>query len=282
MLSDYRSGVRDRRGAICFVLVHTDEGITGMGEATLGGYTKAVVDIIDSFAEFLIGQDPTRIEYLLQVLTRQKFWRGGVIKGSAVAGVELALWDILGKSLDAPVYKLVGGACRDKLRVYVNGWTGGATDPAEVLDKLEAALAAGYENFKFSIAEPSWPVKDTRATIRHRPLPLAMPCAASICFFFRGTGLATRRKGHGQGARQVPMPLAAGERPGIYFRIPRPGGTARPFACAAGCRALQRFSEAWKIASLGDAFSAFPGPALSLIRSDRSVLRPSCAAAEIP
>ena len=85
-----------------FVRVHTDEGITGLGEASLGGYTQTIVSLLGDLEELLIGEDPTRIEYLAQVMTRQKFWRGGVVKGSAVAGVELALWDILGKSLGVP------------------------------------------------------------------------------------------------------------------------------------------------------------------------------------
>ena len=68
-----------------FVRVHTDEGITGLGEASLGGYTQTIVSLLGDLEELLIGEDPTRIEYLAQVMTRQKFWRGGVVKGSAVA-----------------------------------------------------------------------------------------------------------------------------------------------------------------------------------------------------
>ena len=67
-----------------FVRVHTDEGITGLGEASLGGYTQTIVSLLGDLEELLIGEDPTRIEYLAQVMTRQKFWRGGVVKGSAV------------------------------------------------------------------------------------------------------------------------------------------------------------------------------------------------------
>ena len=109
-----------------FVKVHTDEGITGLGEATLESHDHAVLGALRDLEALVLGEDPRRIEYLTQTMTRSLFWKGGVIKGSAVAGIELALWDILGKSLGEPVHRLVGGACRDKIRVYVNGWTGGS------------------------------------------------------------------------------------------------------------------------------------------------------------
>ena len=66
----------------------------------------------------MLGEDPTRIEYLTQKMVKQLFWKGGVIKGSAIAGVELALWDILGKSLGQPVYRLLGGWLRPPWRFY--------------------------------------------------------------------------------------------------------------------------------------------------------------------
>ena len=81
-----------------FVKVHTDEGITGLGEATLEGYDNTIKGLLLDLEPLLIGEDPTRIGYLTEVLVRQKFWKGGILKGTAVAGIELALWDILGKS----------------------------------------------------------------------------------------------------------------------------------------------------------------------------------------
>ena len=147
-----------------FVRVHTDEGITGLGEASLGGYSDTVISIVKSLEEMLIGEDPTRIEYLCQVMERQKFWRGGVVKGSAVAGIELALWDILGKSKGVPVYKLFGGPYRTKIRAYANGWTGGSTDPVVIKERLAEVKEWGYTAFKFSISKPSWPMNDPAVT----------------------------------------------------------------------------------------------------------------------
>ena len=69
---------------------------------------------------FIIGEDPTRIEHLYQKLYRQSFWRVGVIGMSAISGIEQACWDILGKSLNVPVYKLLGGAVRDRVRMYTH------------------------------------------------------------------------------------------------------------------------------------------------------------------
>ena len=143
-----------------FIKVHTDEGITGLGEATLESHDNSVLGALKDIECLVLGEDPTRIEYLTQKMVKQLFWKGGVIKGSAISGVELALWDILGKSLNMPVYKLIGGACRKKIRAYVNGWSGGSLDPAVVKEKAQVAMAAGYDAFKFSLALPVWQVND--------------------------------------------------------------------------------------------------------------------------
>ena len=87
------------RTNLIFVEVRTDAGITGVGEASLEGKTEAVVGAINDVAEYLIGEDPTRIEHHWQTMYRHSFWRGGVVIGSAISGIEQALWDILGKAL---------------------------------------------------------------------------------------------------------------------------------------------------------------------------------------
>lgn len=143
-----------------FVKLHTDEGIDGLGESTLESHDNSVLGVFKDLECLVLGEDPTRIEYLTQKMIKQLFWKGGVIKGSAIAGVELALWDILGKSLGQPVCKLLGGTCRDKMRAYVNGWSGGSLDPAAIREKAQIAMAAGYDAFKFSLALPVWPVND--------------------------------------------------------------------------------------------------------------------------
>jgi len=143
-----------------FIKVHTDSGIYGLGESTLESHDNSVLGALKDIEGLVIGEDPTRIEYLTNRMVRQLFWKGGVIKGSAVAGVELALWDILGKSVGKPVYQLLGGSSRTKMRVYVNGWSGGSLDPVVIRDRSQEVQAAGYDAFKFSLALPIYPVND--------------------------------------------------------------------------------------------------------------------------
>lgn len=271
-----------------FVRVHTDEGITGLGEASLEGYLHGVLGVLRDLEELVIGEDPTRIEYLTQVLTRQKFWRGGVVKGTAVAGIELACWDILGKSLGVPVYKLVGGACRDRIRVYANGWTGGATDPAQVRDRAQAALAEGYQAFKFSLALPSWPLNDPGVTRRIATFAQAVRDAigpdsllmfdghgrydtrsaieiaraleeVNLCFFEEPVPQVDE-DAMAEVARRVSMPVAAGERLECkwdYRRLLEKKAVSIVQPDVAHCNG---FGEALKIAHLAEAFSAWVAP----------------------
>ena len=271
-----------------FVKVHTDEGITGLGEATLEGYDQTIKGLLKDLESLLIGEDPTRIEYLTQVMIRQKFWKGGVLKGTAVAGIELALWDILGKSAGLPVYKLVGGACRDKIRVYANGWSGGATDPVQIREKAGEALAAGYRAFKFSLAVAGWPLND-RELIRKIvksaefireavgmdcPLmfdghgrydaDLAIQIGRALkdfdLYFFEEPVQPEDVDAMVKVARNVPMPLAAGERLSLkneFLNFLDKKAVAILQPDLAHCHG---FGEGLKIAHLADAFSAWVAP----------------------
>src|ERR671918_1597905 len=101
-----------------FVKVLTDQpGLYGWGEATLEWHTRAVVGAIEDIAQLLIGEDPTRIEHLWQMMFRQHFWHGtGIVRGTAISGIDIALWDILGKLHGVPCHKLWGGPVRDYVR----------------------------------------------------------------------------------------------------------------------------------------------------------------------
>src|SRR5918994_5503087 len=108
----------DYEYAVLIVLVRTDEGLTGIGEASLAGRGRGVLGILDHFADLLVGQDPARIEHWWSELVRGTFWSTGQVIMSAVAGIDIALWDLKGKRLGVPVYDLLGGPTRERVRVY--------------------------------------------------------------------------------------------------------------------------------------------------------------------
>ncbi len=128
-----------------FVRVETDAGIVGLGEATTEWHEHAVKAMIEHhMAPLLMGQDPSRITFLWQQLYRGFHFRGGIVATSAISGIEMALWDIAGKSCGQPVYKLLGGAVRDYVRLYARSDLGLPTHEQE----LGAALEEGYSAFK--------------------------------------------------------------------------------------------------------------------------------------
>jgi galactonate dehydratase len=118
-----------------FVKISTDEGISGWGEAVLEGKAATVKTCVEEMADFLIGKDPQCIEDHWNVLYRSGFYRGGGILMSAISGIDQALWDIKGKYFDAPAWQLMGGKCRDKVKVY--SWIGGDRPDDVVAQALE-------------------------------------------------------------------------------------------------------------------------------------------------
>lgn len=104
-----------------FVKVETDTELYGWGEATLELKERTVAEAMRELEPFILGEDPTRIEHVWQTLYRQGFWRGGVVLNSAISGIDQALWDLTGKAYGVPVYKLLGGAVRDRIRLYAHG-----------------------------------------------------------------------------------------------------------------------------------------------------------------
>ncbi len=136
------------------VRIHTDEGIHGIGEIALayglGG--EAGAKMTKEIAQFLVlGQDPFQIEYIWDRMFRDTFWGqgGGPVVYGAMSGIDEALWDIKGKALNVPAYELLGGKCRDQLRLYANGWYVGAAEPAEYAEAARKVVADGYTAMKF-------------------------------------------------------------------------------------------------------------------------------------
>jgi len=139
--------VRPRWG---FVEIVTDEGLTGWGEAVLEGHAAAVLACVQEYKDYLIGQDPQRIEDIHATIYRAGFYRGGGVLMSALSGIDQALWDIKGKIFNAPVWQLMGGACRDKMKVY--SWVGGDR-PSDVGAAAKERKDAGFTAIKMNATE---------------------------------------------------------------------------------------------------------------------------------
>jgi galactonate dehydratase len=133
-----------------FLKIETDEGISGWGEPVVEGKAETVRAAVTEMSDYVIGKDPMRIEDMFQVLYRGGFYRGGPILSSAISGIEQALWDIKGKFYNAPVYELLGGACRDKTRVY--SWIGGDR-PSDVGFAAKKQVDAGFTAVKMNATE---------------------------------------------------------------------------------------------------------------------------------
>src|SRR5499426_1427641 len=103
-----------------FCKVLTNEGLTGLGEGSVTSKEATLAQAIAEHERFLVGKDPTDIELLWQAMFRYPRWRGGPVLNSAISAVEIALWDILGKALGVPIYKLLGGASRERIRLYLD------------------------------------------------------------------------------------------------------------------------------------------------------------------
>jgi galactonate dehydratase len=134
----------------CFLKVETDEGITGWGEPVVEGRASTVKAAVEELSDYLIGKDPLRIEDHWNVLYRSGFYRGGPILMSAIAGIDQALWDIKGKFFNAPVYQLLGGACRESIKVY--SWIGGDR-PSDVGQAAKKVVDAGFTAVKMNGTE---------------------------------------------------------------------------------------------------------------------------------
>ena len=141
-----------------FVKVATDEGLTGWGEAyTQADREPAILAHVEAMGRYLVGRSPFAIKHFTQVMyldyalrrPAMEFWSG-------LSALEQALWDIVGKACGQPVYNLLGGACRDRLRVYANGWSDGASTPDEHARQAAAVVERGFRALKFDPFSNPW------------------------------------------------------------------------------------------------------------------------------
>jgi galactonate dehydratase len=223
-----------------FIKISTDANIDGWGELISGTKTETVVAGAKEMGDRLIGRNPFEIERLWQELHRS-FFRGGPINGTIISGIEMALWDIKGKALDVPVYELLGGAARDRIRVY--SWIGGDR-PSDVAAQAKARVDKGFTAIKMNATselhyidsyKKVQAVVDRVASIRdatgndleigidfhgrvHRPMAkvLAKALEPYHPMFLEEVVLPENWDSFDDIAREVSIPLATGER--LYTR----------------------------------------------------------------
>jgi galactonate dehydratase len=267
-----------------FLRVDTDEGLTGWGEPVVEGRAHTVAAAVEELADHLVGQDPLRIEEHWTVLAKGGFYRGGPVLSSALAGIDQALWDIAGKALGVPVHQLLGGAVRDRVRVY--SWIGG-DDPADVAAAAREKVDAGFTAVKMNGSGPLRPldtpaaaqgVADRVAAVREvlgpdrdvavdfhgrmsmamarRTLPLLEP---SSPLFVEEPVVPEVSELVGQLAASTPIPIALGERLYNRWDFRRVLGTGiavvQPDLSHAG-----GISEVHRIASLAETYGAHLAP----------------------
>ena len=138
-----------------FVKIITDQDVYGWGEATVEWKTRAVVGAIEDLKPLIVGKDPRQIKQNYQIMTKHAFWKMGIIGMSAISGIEHAMWDILGKSLDTPVWQLLGGKVRDKVKIYTHLGMGDmkavyrdTMNVTALTDHAQKLVDLGYSAFK--------------------------------------------------------------------------------------------------------------------------------------
>ena len=134
---------------LIFIKVYTDEGVTGIGEATIQNREEGVLGFLEGASRrHVIGTDPFDIEDLWLRMYRNDFWRGGVIANTVMSAVEIACWDIVGKVVQQPVYKLLGGRCHEKIKAYANGWYRAERTPDQFAAAAQVVVNKGYKALK--------------------------------------------------------------------------------------------------------------------------------------
>jgi galactonate dehydratase len=157
-----------------FTKVITDDGIYGIGEGTLNYFGKTVEAAIHELKPLITGMDPFQVETISQRLIRDVYSEGAQVHMCAVAAIEIACWDIIGKACNQPIYNLWGGKCHDKLRAYANGWYRGPRTPESFAEKAKQVAARGYTALKFDPFGKAW------RTLSRQDFDLSMDIVAAV------------------------------------------------------------------------------------------------------
>jgi len=268
-----------------YVKLYTDEGIVGIGEAACSGKEQALLGALTDAQQYLIGSNPFQIEKLWSIIYRNAFWRGGPVLMGALSGIEHALWDIKGKALNVPVYELIGGMYRQKVKVYA--WIGGGT-PEACADAALKRIEEGWGGLKFTPFDPTGPgfslahgkqveakVKAVRDAVgddmpiaidghgRLNPVN-AMEMAKRIepygILFFEEPVLPEYVDAMANLRQNARVPIATGERlftryPFRDYMVKQAIDVAQPDICTCG-----GIMEAYKIAAMAEAFFVSVAP----------------------
>ena len=262
-----------------YLLIHTEEGITGLGEGGIHGYPEAIGGVLQAWQPYLLGKDPLQIEHHWQFLYRNAHFRGAVIM-SALSAIDLALWDIAGKRFGVPAWQLLGGKCRDRIRLYMH--VGG-----ETADDLAASAAAavrdGFTAVRFTPFPHNYPelryaelleqmltrVAAVRETVGngvdlcveihrrmdpHHASGLALELAKYRPYFLEDPLVPDSIQRMGDLQRSIPVPIATGERLHTIWEF-------NELLAAGGCRFIRPdvcmvggLTHAKKIAAIAEAY----------------------------
>jgi galactonate dehydratase len=223
-----------------FVKIETDEGVVGWSEATMGLSTRPVEAAIHELRPLYLGADPTRINELWDALYKGLFLATSSVPVTAMTALEIGCWDILGKVLGAPIHRLLGGAMRDRVRAYANGWYQGPRDPGFLAERAQQVVAMGYTALKFDPFGSAYRYldrEDERLSLRivaavraavgddvdllieghdrfsvSTAVRLGHALAEFRPMWFETPTLSTDIPATAEVARQIPVPVATGER----------------------------------------------------------------------
>lgn len=160
--------VNNGRTSSLLVFVDTDDGITGVGEIAAKGWGPVVLAAVQRFADLIVGLDPMRTEHLWQVMWRALFFPAKGPAASALAGIDIALWDIKGKALGVPLYQLLGGAVRDRVACYAHAGRGIDADTStdQLISQCQAFIAEGWRHLRWGLPTDSTTIEPRRSASR--------------------------------------------------------------------------------------------------------------------
>ncbi len=240
-----------------WVRVDTDEGIVGAGEGTVNAFARTVETAIGELEERIVGHDPFDIEALLVTTQRDVYTDGGQIHGAAVAAIEMACWDIVGKALDTPVHRLLGGQLRERVRAYANGWYTVDRTPEAFAGAARRVVDLGFTAMKFDPFGDGWQVQGGY----EEDLSVALVEAVRDEV---GGGVDLMVEAHGRfgtsaavriAERLAPFRPAWFEEPVAHHNIPLLAEVARrspvPIAAGESFSSLQQFAEMLATGAVG-------------------------------